>query len=349
MVNFVLKRIVSGLMVLISVVVLICSIIYLAPVDPARLTFGQRSDNNTVIERQKELGLDLPLHQQMIRYLGDISPLVITSNQQDRFHNKGYHLSLGAFQIIIKKPYLRTSYQNGRSVYELMKESIPQTLILALAAFILATIIGIILGIIASIYHKSWLDNAILVISTVGISVPSYVASIFFALTFGYLWSSYTGLNMQGGIFEVNNIGDDVVVWKNLVLPALALGIRPISIVVQLTRNAMLDVLKANYILTAKAKGLKFVQIIYKHVIRNALNPIVTSLSGWLASMLAGAFFVEKVFNYKGVGALTINGLINYDIPVILACVLFISSVFIVINILTDIFYSLIDPKVKNQ
>nr|HMP28479.1 ABC transporter permease [Saprospiraceae bacterium] len=124
-----------------------------------------------------------------------------------------------------------------------------------------------------------------------------------------------------------------------------ALGIRPVSVIAQLTRSSFLDVLASDFIRTAQAKGLNFKTIVLKHALPNALNPIITSLTGWFASLLAGAYFVEKVFNYKGLGELTINGLINYDIPVILACVLVISIIFIIMNILTDVLYLLIDPK----
>lgn len=350
MIRFLVNRIGSGLIVLVSVIVLICSIIYLAPVDPARLTFGQRSDNQTVMHKQKELGLDKPLSTQMLYYLRDISPILITSSHNvEKIHNPVISIPIFGFSVTLKTPYLRSSYQTGRPVANLLKESIPRTVILALTSFVFATIIGLLLGVIAAIYKDTVIDNVILILSTLGISVPSYVAAIFCALLFGYILLPYTGLNMQGGLYEINDIGDDVVVWKNLILPTIALGMRPVSIIVQLSRSAMLEVLDANYIKTAKSKGLSYINIITKHAFRNAMNPIVTSLSGWLASLLAGAFFVEKVFNYKGVGELTINSLINYDIPVILACVLFISGVFVAINILTDIFYVLIDPKIKME
>ncbi len=350
MIRFLTKRIGSGLLVLISVVLLICSIIYLAPVDPTRLTFGQRSDNKTVLQKQKELGLDKPLSIQMLYYLRDLSPVTVTTKTTaDMLHSKLWTIPIGEYRMCFKIPYLRDSYQTGRPVSSLLSEAIPRTMILALTSFLFAALLGIVFGVIAAVYKDSIADNLILVVSTLGISVPSYVAAIFCALLFGFILAPYTGLNMQGGLYEINDIGDDVVVWKNLILPTLALGMRPVSIVVQLSRSAMLDVLDANYIKTAKSKGLSYFSTIYKHAFRNAMNPIVTSLSGWLASLLAGAFFVEKVFNYKGVGELTINSLINYDIPVILACVLFISGVFVLINILTDVFYVMIDPKVKAE
>ena len=343
MVKFILSRLVIGILVLVSVILLISSIIYLAPVDPTRLTFGQRSDTATIEAKKRELGLDKSLTKQLVLYLSDISPIYL-GKKNDRFAEHEY---LDASIIHFKKPYLRSSYQTGREVSVIMSQAIPKTMILALTSFLIAAFFGILFGIIAAIKKDGWIDNFILTITTLGISVPSYVAAVFLALMFGYVWRNFTGLNVQGSIFELNDIGDNVVVWKNLILPAIALGIRPIAIVTQLTRSAMLDVLHQNYITTAKAKGLASIRIIMKHALRNTMNPVVTSLTGWLASLLTGAYFVEKVFNFKGVGELTINALVNYDIPVILASVLFICTVFIVINIITDLAYLLIDPKLR--
>jgi peptide/nickel transport system permease protein len=130
-------------------------------------------------------------------------------------------------------------------------------------------------------------------------------------------------------------------------LPALALGLRPVSVITQITRAVMVDVLKMDYIRTAKAKGLKFKEIIISHTLRNAANPIATTVSGWFASLLAGAFFVEYVFNFKGLGSLTINSLINYDVPVLLACLIVVCTIFIIVNILMDILYRIIDPSIQ--
>jgi peptide/nickel transport system permease protein len=164
---------------------------------------------------------------------------------------------------------------------------------------------------------------------------------------FGFLLNAYTGLNIQGSIVELNDIGDEVFVWKNLLLPSLALGLRPIAIITQLTRSAMLDVMSQPYIRTAKAKGLSYYKVLFKHALRNALNPVVTAISGWFAALLAGAFFVENVFNFKGLGDITVNALLNFDIPVVLAAVLFTALVFIIINIIVDLLYVLIDPRIK--
>lgn len=346
--KFLLTRLFSGLIILISVVVLISSIVYLAPVDPARLTFGQRSDASTVEMKRKELGLDQSLSTQMLHYLADISPIVITKDPQayDKFLIGQF--GLGERTLLLKRINLRNSYQTGNSVSNMISQALPKTIILACASFIFAAIFGMLLGLIAAIYQNKPIDKAILALSTLGISVPSYVAAIVMAVLFGYVLHNLTGLNIQGSIFEVNDYGDDIISWKNLILPMVSLGIRPVSIIMQLTRSAVLEVMSQDYIRTAKAKGLDFIRIMWRHTLPNAMNPIVTSLTGWLASLLAGAYFVEKVFNFKGIGELTINGLVNYDLPVILACVILICLVFILINILTDIFYMILDPKMRN-
>jgi peptide/nickel transport system permease protein len=135
-------------------------------------------------------------------------------------------------------------------------------------------------------------------------------------------------------------------VWKNLILPVIALGIRPIGIIAQLTRSSMLDVLSQDYVRTAHAKGLSENIVIFKHTLRNALNPVLTSISGWLAALLTGAYFIETVFNYDGLGLQTVNSLKNFDFPVVMGAVLFIAIVFVIMNILTDILYSVLDPRV---
>lgn len=345
-IKLIISKLLQGVLILVSVVVLISSIIYLAPVDPTRLTFGQRVDNETVLQKQKELGLDQSLSQQMISYLGDLSPFYIGRSPKIELSSRVYFdFSIGSVHFQLKKPFLRNSYQTGRYVGDMLSEAIPKTIYLALLSFVFAALLGMILGMISAINKDTWIDRWIVGLSTLGVSVPSYVAAIFFAVFFGYFLHDLTGLNMQGSIFELNDYGDSYIAWSNIILPALALGIRPVSIISQLTRSSFLEVLGQDYIRTAKAKGLNFFDILVKHATPNALNPIITSLTGWLASLLAGAYFVEKVFNYKGLGELTINALVNYDIPVILASVLIICFVFVALNIITDLLYVVIDPK----
>ncbi len=335
---------------MISVVVIITSIIYLSPVDPARLTFGQRSDAGALEAKRSELGLDQPLYVQLGKYLNDLSPISCYQQGSSYLAEYSYVTIRETEQSVwvLKKPFLRESYQSGRPVAEILFAAIPQTIILALVAILIATIIGVCLGTLAAIKHNTWWDHFAVIFSVFGISVPSYVAAMFFALLFGYWLAAYTGLNLQGSLVELDDFGDEQLVWKNIWLPALALGVRPVAIITQLTRSAMLDVLSQDYIRTARAKGLSKLRIWFRHALRNAANPVITAVSGWLAALLAGAFFVENVFNYQGLGKVTVDALLSFDIPVVLGGILFTTLVFILINILVDIIYALLDPRVSN-
>ena len=211
-----------------------------------------------------------------------------------------------------------------------------------MTAFLFSALLGILFGVMAAISYDTWVDRLLLAGTTLGISVPSYVSAIVFALLFGYVWHDWTGLNVQGSLVELNDMGDPVLEWKNIILPALALGIRPIAVITQLTRSAILDVIRQDYVRTARSKGLEVLYIMRKHVLSNAWNPIITGLTGWLASLLAGAFFVERVFNFKGLGDLTITALTNYDITLLLGCMITVCLIFVLINLLTDMLYHLV-------
>lgn len=157
-----------------------------------------------------------------------------------------------------------------------------------------------------------------------------------------------TGLNPTGALTDMDDLtGEEVYHWENLILPALTLGIRPLAIVTQLTRSSMLDVLSQDYIRTAKAKGLSFYKIIVKHALKNALNPVVTAISGWFASLLAGSVFVERVFGWNGIGNELVMALQNDDLPFVMGAVLVIATFFVVINIVVDIIYGVLDPRVR--
>lgn len=349
MLQYTLKRLGYGAIVLVLVTIIISGIIYLAPVDPARLTFGQRSDTKTVESKRKALGLDQPLYIQLTYYLRDVSPIAVIDDTpaNTALYNPVYLMRWGGNALVLKFPYLRESYQTGAKVSNILKNAIPRTMILAMAAILLAAVIGITLGVIAALRQNTWLDFSAVITSVAGISLPSYVSAMVLALVFGFYLADYTGLNVRGSIYDLDDFGDEAYFWKNLILPAIALGIRPIAIVTQLTRSAMLDVLSQDYIRTAKAKGLSHYKVIFKHALRNALNPVLTALSGWFAALLAGAFFVENVFDFNGLGQVTVNALLSYDIPVVLGAVLFTSVLFVLINLMVDLLYVWLDPRVK--
>jgi len=208
MLGFVLKRLAYGLLVVAAVVTIVSSIIYLAPVDPTRLTFGQRSDDATIESKRKALGLDQPLSTQLLYYFRDISPISYIPNDiKSNGHYIGYSiLNFKEGSIMLKKPYLRESFQSGKSVYSMLVEAFPKTFYLSLLAISLASIIGIFLGIIGAIYKDTWLDDLVVSFSVLGYSLPSYVSAILLAVIFGYFFRSFTGLNVQGSIYELNDL-----------------------------------------------------------------------------------------------------------------------------------------------
>jgi len=329
--------------------VLVFVLFMILPTDPARLTLGQRADVASVEAIQKELGLDKPKHIQFLYYLNDLSPISFHADLETNSNKYNYTklFNIGENCVVAKLPYLRKSYQNKRNVSDILLAALPNTIILATAAIILAVIFGVIFGIIASLKQFSFIDNSVLVTSILGISLPSYFSGIVLALIFGYLLADYTGLNYTGGLWVLDDYGDEQLVLKNLILPAIALGIRPIAIITMLTRSSMLEVLSQDYIRTAYAKGLSYWTVVVKHALRNALNPVVTAVSGWFAGLLAGAYFIEIIFDFKGLGYVTIKAIENVDFPVVMGSVLFAAVIFVTINILVDILSGLLYPRVS--
>jgi peptide/nickel transport system permease protein len=213
-----------------------------------------------------------------------------------------------------------------------------------------AIVTGISAGIVCAIYRNSLVDKLALVFSVLGMSLPSFFMAIINAWIFAFVLVQWTGFNMTGSLYGVDDFGrGSYPDLKNLVLPALTLGIRPLAIIVELTRNSLLEVMSQDYIRTARAKGLGKPRIILKHALKNALNPVVTAISGWLASLLAGAVFVEFVFDWKGIGVVIVNALDKYDFPVVMGAVLVISIILISINFLVDIVYGMLDPRIRIQ
>ncbi|MCW5908992.1 MAG: ABC transporter permease [Chitinophagales bacterium] len=352
--QFIAKRLFNGLLVMFGVIVVIFVLFNVLPVNSARMTLGQRADTASVEAIEREFRLNLPWYHRLLLYFNDISPLSLNNqkNEDAPSHLNPDEVSftslfaIGEISVVAKAPYLGKSFQTRRKVSEVLGEKIYPTFMLAISAMLLASVIGIILGIIAAIKQYSIWDNAILVMSTFGISQPAYFSGIILAMVFGYYLSDWTGLNVRGSLTDIDYTGEVITIWKNLWLPMIALGVRPVAIITQLTRSSMLDVLNQDYIRTARAKGLSYYSVVFKHALRNALNPVVTSISGWLAALLTGAFFIEKVFDYKGLGLQTIESLLSFDFPVVMGSVLFVAFVFVVMNIFTDILYSILDPRV---
>ena len=341
---------------MLGVVTLVFFLFNILPGDPARMMLGQRADEESIRIINRDLGRDKPIALQYLNYLNDLLPISVHNNENvdDYFYldSEKYApyttlLKVGSTSVVAKAPYLRRSYQSKRKVSEIISSAFPQTALLAVVSLTFALILGVLLGIVSALHKDSWIDRLTLVLSTLGMSLPSFFAAILIAWFFAYVLADYTHLNMFGNLFTIDDYGTgEYLDLKNLILPALTLGIRPLATLTQLTKNSMLEVLSQDYIRTARAKGLSRRRVIFHHALRNAMNPVVTSASGWLAGLLAGAVFVEYVFDWKGMGIVIVDGLDKYDFPVVMGSILFICVLLIIINILTDILYGLLDPRV---
>lgn len=357
MAKYICKKLLYGFLVLYGVITIIFLLFNVLPGDPARLIMGQRGDMRTLKTINKELGLDKPKIIQYLKYLNDLSPISVMQEKNSSgyfYYDRTIYIksakliSISGNVLVLKFPYLRRSYQSGKTVTSVISETLPNTFILAFVSIIFASIVGITLGVCAAIMKDSYFDRASLVIASLGMSLPSFFAAIIIAWVFAFLLASYTGLNMTGNLFGIDDFGNgEKLILRNIILPAFTLGIRPLSIVFQLSRNSMLEVLSQDYIRTAKAKGLSFRNIIFKHALKNSLNPVVTAISGWFASLMAGVVFIEYIFGWKGLGYVIVEALARFDFPLVMGTVLTISVIFITINILVDFIYSALDPRIR--
>ena len=356
MIAYLFQKIGYAFLTLFGVVTVIFLLFNILPGDPARMMLGQNETAEQVAIVKKKYGFDQPLGKQYLYYINDLSPLSFHSLHEEDYSFFSYDkyngfevFTVGGTNVVLKAPYLRESFQkNGKKVSSVISETLPNTFVLAVSSITIAMLLGVFLGVVSAKYKDSWIDKLIQLISTFGMSVPSFFSAILFAWIFGFLLHNYTGLNMTGSLYEVDDFGNgSYIQWKNLILPAVVLGIRPLAVVSQLMRNSLLEVLSTDYIRTAKAKGLSEFTVIRKHALKNAMNPVVTAISGWFASMLAGAVFVEYIFGWNGLGKEIVDALNTLDLPVIMGAVIVIASLFIIINIFVDIIYGWLDPKIR--
>ncbi len=354
MARFILKRLMYGILVLLGVIFLVF-FLFQGFGDPSRLVMGQTGDSATQVNIKKELylinekGEKISKLRQFLYYLNDVSPLCIhAASDIAKKKLKGIFIG-GQLKAGLKIPYLRTSYQSKRDVWSILMQALPGTLLLAAAAMLIAVLIGIPLGVAAAVRQNTWIDTSAIFSSIVGISAPSFFMGIIIVYIFGFALSDWTGLHIAGSWYAIDDEGNRRLTLQNLLLPAVTLGIRPLAIITQLTRSAMLDVLDQDYIRTAYAKGVSRRSVIWKHALRNALNPVITAVTGWFAELLAGAFFVEYIFGWQGIGKVTVDALEKLDYPVVMGAVLISAAFFILVNILADILYGVVDPRVRIQ
>lgn len=325
----VLRQLAQGVSVLWGSATLVFFIFSQVP-DPARAIAGQNERQEAMDAFRRVHGLDLPLGQRYLRFLGELSPW----GPQDT----GWGM---------KAPSLGLSYFGERPVVEALMEALPATLLLAVTAMGLALMLGVSLGLALAWRGDGLVARAVIGLATLGMSAPSFFVAILVAWLFGVVWHDVTGLPPSGGWRVLDPFEGPKVAWNHLILPALTLGIRPLSVVIQLTRNAAEGVLAKSYIRTARAKGVGGWQLMQRHVLRNAMNPVLTAASGWFASMLAGAVFVEFVFGWNGMGLLMFRALEAGDLPVVMGGVMVVATVFVAVNMAVDAMYAWLDPRVR--
>jgi peptide/nickel transport system permease protein len=227
---------------------------------------------------------------------------------------------------------LGRSIRDRRPVTDILAETFPYTVLLAFAAIVLVLIVGIPLGVVAASRPGSWLDNLVRVVSLAGLSMPVFWTGIVFIVVFS--------VNLR--LFPVAGTGT----WRHLVLPAVTLALPSIAVVARMTRATVLEVLREDFIRTARAKGVANASVLFKHTLRNALIPVVTVLGLQLGQMLGGAVLTETVFAWPGIGRLTVFAIFNRDFVLMQGLVLVLAMLYVFVNLLVDLSYGLIDPRV---
>lgn len=310
MITYIARQFLYSILIILGVLTVTFSIVRILPGDPARLMLGQRADVQSIENMRREWKLDQPIYIQFFDFLG-------RAMQGD----------------------LGRSYAFNRPVTETILEKIPNTALLAVSALMISTIVGVMIGILSAWKPYTFFDNAAMVFALLGISVPVFVLGSLFLFAFV---DKFHVIGGPGFIFKGGHLQLD-----RLVLPMLALAARPLSIFARITRSSMLDALGQDYVRTARAKGVSEKKTVMYHALRNALNPVVTTVSAWLAATLAGTFFIEFIFGWPGLGKLAYDAVLQYDFPIIQGVVLFTAVVFVIVNFLVDIIYSWLDPKVR--
>lgn len=302
--QFIVGRILSGIVVIFGISVLSFLLIHLIPGDPVRIMLGQNASPEEIERLTVFLGLDQPLFVQYGHYISNVIQ--------------------GDFG---------TSLKTGRPVLTEIMDRFPQTVKLAATGIIFAILIGFTVGILAAKFKDTVIDTLAMGFATLGISIPSFWLGILLIMVF----------SVQLGWFPIAE-GTGL---RDLILPSITLGVVASTMISRLTRNGMVEVLSKDYIRTARAKGLDERLIITRHALRNVLLPIVTVIGLQMAALLGGTVIIEQVFNWPGLGTLAIDAISSRDFPLIQGTVLFMGVVYVSINILVDISYGIIDPRVE--
>lgn len=332
MLQYIIKRVLLIVPILIGVSIVAFLLVHLIPGDPARVMLGERATPQAIAELRAQMGLDRPLPEQYLTFLDRI-----------------VHGDLG--RSVISHNPVATELRNRY----------PATIELALAAMFVALIAGIPAGIMSAAKPYSVFDHTSMLLALVGVSMPIFWLGLmliwFGALELGWfppsgrlsVWvtaQSVSGMHILDSLLTLNWAALKDAAW-HLVMPAIALGSIPMAIIARMTRSSMLEVLRQDYIRTAHAKGVAKTRVVLKHALKNALIPVVTVIGLEFGSLLGGAILTETIFSWPGVGRMVYDGVMNRDFPIVQGTILIISSTYVVINLVVDIVYAYLDPRIR--
>lgn len=331
MTRFIVRRLIGGIVILWLVSVISFLIFFLVPKalgsNPAVLFAGRSPDPGTVASVTRKLELDKPL---VVQYWHFLSGIFV-----------GRHFNDGPDRTFCPAPCLGYSFKNNQAVLDQITGNLPVTLSLAIGAAVIWLFFGVGIGILSALRRGTFFDRAAMTVALAGVSLPIYFTGLILLTLFSYTWNVLP--NVQYVSFT-----DNPVSWaRNLLLAWIALAFLYAALYARLTRASMLDTLGEDYVRTARAKGLKESRVIGKHALRAALTPIVTIFGLDLGTLLGGAILTEKTFGFQGLGVLSINAINNQDLPVILGVTMFAAFFVVLANIVVDVLYAVVDPRVR--
>jgi len=301
--------------VLFGVTLIVFALMYITPSDPAQMMLGANASPAAYSQMKADMGLDKPFFVQYVRFLF------------------GYKHAIFGYKGLLFGD-LGRSYISNRNVFELILSSFPNTLILAAGALFFALFLGVPIGILSATKPYSVIDMLFTVFALLGASMPVFWAAMVLIYTFANKLRIFPAMS---------NPGD----FLSLVLPIVTLSMYSMAIIMRMTRSSMLEVMEQDYIRTARVKGMDEKVVIFKHALRNALIPVVTVAGLQFGQLLGGAVLTEKIFSYPGLGTIMVDAIYQKDTPQILGSVCFVAITFTVMNLLVDILYGFIDPRIK--
>ncbi len=330
MIRYLVKRLLVAVPTLLGITLVSFILVKAIPGDPTHALVGERTSPEVIERHRDRLGLDRPFLVQYGIFLANLSPLTVPAVRTEEVEGRTVRRV-----SLFKQPYLGRSYFTGTPVIRMILDKLPATARLAAGAMLLAVVFGLALGVVSALRPGSVWDRLCSLLAIGGISIPVFWAGLILILIFSYYL----------GWFPPSGMGGGALIF--LVLPAVTLGSRSAAYLARVTRASMLEVAGSDHVVTARAKGLSRFRVVSRHIFRNSLIPIVTLAGLDFGSYLNGAVLTETIFSWDGIGRLAMNAILQRDYPVIIGCVLTGAVIFVAANILVDLSYALIDPRIR--